>query len=582
MIEEIEEYNEANWDKSIISKHILTLENYYTILEQVPFGIAISHNCYPITTKEKSLVLINSMYEKITGRKKEELIRIGWSQITHPDDLEKDLYMYNKLMKGSINSYSIEKRFIKPNGSSVWVLLTAIKLECSNKFKNNHISIIRDITDWKKKEYQLKYANEHDKYTGLYNQRFFEGELAKESIEGKNCKRAILLIDFNKINSISLDYGYHFSTNLIKAITYKLQNLENEKRRIFQISFEKFAFYIKGYDHQMELAQFCEEIFDTIKEVQILNHIGCSIGIFEIEEDNYDAESIIKNVSIAAGRTSNIKTFEYCYYDGELEEKVFRENYIKDELFKIVMGKNNKKFYLQYQPIIDLRTNKIHGFEALARFQSKELGLVSPAEFIPIAEEMQFIVPIGLDILHMACKFIKKLELAGYDRLSVFVNVSTIQLLRDEFVSDLRALVEGIKINPRNLGIEITESIFMDNCEMVNKKLYALREMGIEISIDDFGTGYSSIYRLRELNVDCIKIDKYFIDKLLKLKTEEVITGDIISMAHKLGCTVIAEGVEHEKQKQYLIDNNCDFVQGYLFSKPLYEKEALRMLGIQD
>ena len=207
---------------------------------------------------------------------------------------------------------------------------------------------------------------------------------------------------------------------------------------------------------------------------------------------------------------------------------------------------------------------------------------MSPAEFIPIAEEMQFIVPIGLDILHMACKFIKKLELAGYDRLNVFVNVSTIQLLRDEFVSDLRALVEGIKINPRNLGIEITESIFMDNCEMVNKKLYALREMGIEISIDDFGTGYSSIYRLRELNVDCIKIDKYFIDKLLKLKTEEVITGDIISMAHKLGCTVIAEGVEHEKQKQYLIDNNCDFVQGYLFSKPLYEKEALRMLGIQD
>ena len=268
--------------------------------------------------------------------------------------------------------------------------------------------------------------------------------------------------------------------------------------------------------------------------------------------------------------------------EAEQVEKVFRENYIKDELFKIVMGKNNKKFYLQYQPIIDLRTNKIHGFEALARFQSKELGLVSPAEFIPIAEEMQFIVPIGLDILHMACKFIKKLELAGYDRLNVFVNVSTIQLLRDEFVSDLRALVEGIKINPRNLGIEITESIFMDNCEMVNKKLYALREMGIEISIDDFGTGYSSIYRLRELNVDCIKIDKYFIDKLLKLKTEEVITGDIISMAHKLGCTVIAEGVEHEKQKQYLIDNNCDFVQGYLFSKPLYEKEALRMLGIQD
>lgn len=578
MAEEIQKDNETEWNELIISNYSLTLEDSNTILEQLPYGIAISYNCYPITREEKFQVFINPMYEKITGRKKEELIKMGWSQITHPDDLKEDLHLYNQMIKGNINSYSMEKRFIKVDGSIVWVFMTVIKFDANG----NYISAIRDITDRKEQEAQLEYMSHHDEVTGLCNQRFFERQLAKESIEKKIDRRAVILIDFNKVNTIGLAYGYEFRLNLIKELAYKLQNFINDKRKLFQICSEKFAFYIKDYDNQMNLQYFCEAVFDAMKNVQILNHIGCSIEILEIEEDYYDAKSIIKNVSIAASRTSNLKTFEYCYYNEKLKEKVYRENHIKDELFKLVIGQNKKNLYLQYQPIINLKTNKIQGFEALARFQSQKLGLVSPSEFIPIAEEMQFIVPIGLDILHMACKFIKKLELAAYNDLDVFVNISTIQLLRDNFVSDLQALVADLKINPKNLGLEITESVFMDNWETINKKLDLLRKMGVEISIDDFGTGYSSIYRLRELNVDYLKIDKYFIHKLLHLKADEVITGDIISMAHKIGCKVIAEGVEHENQKQYLIDHDCDFVQGYFFSKPLYEKQALKILGIED
>ena len=707
--------DESNTDKFI--KNILSSENefdlqnilYKIIFEQIPIGIAISYNCYPTELIDNNQASINPMYEQITGRNKEEMVKLGWAKITHPDDLQENLDYYNELLKGNINGYSMEKRFIKPDGSIVWVDMTVAKLNHKNISKYNHISLVQDITerksienalyesersksvllsnlpgmayrcnfdrnwtmkfvskgcyellgykssslinnkdlsfndliapeyhealwnewvrilsnilpfryeyeiitatgqrkwilelgqgiydekcnvvalegiiidisDRKEHENKLKYNSEHYELTGLYNRRFFDDLLVKESIERKNGNRAILLINLKKINSVSLTYGYNFSKNLIKELAEKLYRLKNDNRKLFQISFERFAFYIREYESKCELSDFCNEIFNVIKEVQILNNIGCSVGILEIEQNNWDSESIIKNASVASERANDKSIFEFCYYDEELKAKVTRENDIKDELFKIIVQEDNNSIYLQYQPILDLRTNEISEFEALARFKSEKLGLVPPIEFIPIAEEMQLIVPIGARVIHMACKFIKKLESAGYDNISVSVNVSGIQLMRDEFISDLEVLIKNSEIKTQNLGIEITESIFLDSFEIVNEKLCKLKEMGIKVSIDDFGTGYSSLSRESELNVDCLKIDKYFIDRILKLNPEQAITGDIISMAHKLGHLVVAEGVEYEKQYQYLVDNNCDFIQGYLFSKPLNEVDALEML----
>ena len=180
--------------------------------------------------------------------------------------------------------------------------------------------------------------------------------------------------------------------------------------------------------------------------------------------------------------------------------------------------------------------------------------------------------------MKIACDFIRELENEGYRDIGISVNVSAIQLLNIGFVQSVIDIVEETGIDPRNLTIEVTESVFTDNFELINLRLSKLQEMGISVSIDDFGTGYSSLSRERELNVDYIKIDKFFIDKLEHIDLEQAITCDIISMGHKLGHMVVAEGVETEKQKLYLAENGCDFMQGFLFSRPINSSSAIELL----
>ena len=231
---------------------------------------------------------------------------------------------------------------------------------------------------------------------------------------------------------------------------------------------------------------------------------------------------------------------------------------------------------------MNLKTGSIFGFEALTRLRTEKLGIVSPLEFIPIAEKTKLILPVGEKVIVKAFRFLNKLREHGYDKINVSINISIIQLLEPDFTSKLFELISKMRINPKNVGIEITETVYASNCDNINNIIKKLGEAGFYIAIDDFGTGYSSLSRENELKADCIKIDKYFVDKLLNTDLNKAITCDIISMAHKLGHYTIAEGVEHDVQLQYLIEHDCDKIQGYLISKPLGEKNALEFLKKQD
>lgn len=256
-----------------------------------------------------------------------------------------------------------------------------------------------------------------------------------------------------------------------------------------------------------------------------------------------------------------------------------REEDIKQELALIEMDANDGGLFMQYQPILDLKSDQICGFEALARIESDKLGLISPLEFIPIAEKTKQIIPFGQKVIIQVFQFINKLKEKGYSDISVSINISAIQLMSKDFTKNLFDTMDKMYINPEDINLEITESMFTDNYQEINHILGELKNSGIHIAIDDFGTGYSSLAREQELNITCLKIDKYFIDKLVSLNEMEAITGDIISMAHKLGHYVIAEGVESEKQRQYLKNHGCDKIQGYLISKPLDEEVAIKTLN---
>lgn len=313
-----------------------------------------------------------------------------------------------------------------------------------------------------------------------------------------------------------------------------------------------------------------------------VERIGGGIGVVEIDKDNeYNVDLILRNLLIASERAVNGKPteFEYCFFDVEMEVQMNREKDIQNDLNKIATtNRNDDNLFLLYQPIIDLSSNKIYGFEALSRLNTKKYGVVPPLEFINIAEKTRLIIPIGVKIIRKAFGFLKKLENMGYGNVNISINISAIQLIYSDFAQVVMNIIDEMEISPDNITFEITESVYVANYDKVNEIIGQLRLIGIHIAIDDFGKGYSSLAAELGLQANCLKIDKFFIDSIMTTDPDKAITSDIISMAHKLGHYVIAEGVEHELQKKYLVNCGCEKVQGFLFSKPVNKDEAISLL----
>jgi PAS domain S-box-containing protein/diguanylate cyclase (GGDEF)-like protein len=438
--------------------------------------------------------------------------------------------------------------------------------------------MILDITDRKNQEIKLHYVNTHDQLSGLYNRKYFEEMLNRELSVVSNGRRAVLLVNIRKFDLVNIAYGYAFGDSLIKEIASVLEKFMKADCVLCHISIDRFTLYVKNYESKESLDDLCTQVLDSLRSILAKRNIGARIGIVEIENYQGDADTIIKEASIAAGKVDVNESFGLKTYSAEMAREIWRESELKNELIQEVLSGGERRLHLLYQPIIDLKTGTITEFEALARFKSTRFGEISPLELIPLAEETQLIVPLGKIILRQVCEVLKRFQKEYSKPLFIALNVSAIQLMRDDFIADLKEVIQDTKVDPCKLGIELTESVFSDNYIDINAKLDAIKELGIKVSIDDFGTGYSSLAREGELNVDCLKIDKFFIDKLRHIGSEQSIISDIISMAHKLGHCVVAEGVEYQEQRDYLAAHSCDKIQGYLFSKPLPEEEALTLL----
>lgn len=683
-----------------------------TIFKKMPVGISISHNNDKIFPETNRFFSINPAFERITGRTKEELIEKGWKGITHPEDLQKEIEKAGKLEAGEIDGYSLEKRYIRPDGSAVWVNVTVAPLYLSDDHRYNHIAIIQDITkrkgienaltesersksvllshlpgmayrckndrkwtmkfvsegcyeltgyraeslidnrdlsfydliaaeyrevlwqqwekilsekknfsyeyeivkasgerrwvlemgqgvydeqgdvealegiiiditDRKTMENTLKYNNEHDLWTGLHNRNYLEKMINEDTKNGVSGKRALISINLFTLQSLTKIYGFHYTQDLIKAIAKALKTHCDNDRLLFYTYADRFVFYIKNYKEKEDLELFCENIALTLDTILSIERAGGGIGALEISKNfEGDADILLKNLLLASEKATEIedRDFGICFYDSKMQKQILREQEIKWELSRLASFGNKGSFYLQYQPVVDAESKAVCGFEALARFKNENLGQVPPLEFIPIAEKTKLIIPIGELVIRQALSFLKRLEDEGYPDINISINISVIQLLKEGFCSDFLRLIEEMKVRPENVGVEITESVFSSSYREINNILGEMKKAGIHIYIDDFGTGYSSLARERELNINCLKIDKFFIDDLMVFDPQRDIISDIISMAHKFDHRAVAEGVEHEKQRKNLIRCGCDRIQGFLISKPLDEEDAMRFL----
>ncbi|NLJ79901.1 MAG: EAL domain-containing protein, partial [Firmicutes bacterium] len=420
--------------------------------------------------------------------------------------------------------------------------------------------------------------------SALPNRIYLDSVLQTDLKRDPTEKKALCLIHCQNFAAINHVFGFQFGDRILKELGQKLEAAFRNRHALFHFSVNRYALYITGYKNKKELAELAKEamgILRTVFDIRGLEqYVTIKAGIVEINERYPDTGQIFTNASLAilhAGDDEQTPSF----FSPKMAAKPLREDFIEKELRAFLARPDSGILHLEYQPVVDLKTNRIVAFEALARMQSKDVGSVDPVEFIDIAERKRLIVPLGAWVLETACRFLQKLEALRYNSIRIAVNISGKEL-GDNFPQKVSSVLEKYRVNPNNLVLEITENIMLRNFSEINAMFQEIRALGVRIAIDDFGTGYSSFARLGELNVDIIKIDKHFVDQVPQKEQGKLVFGELIAMGHKLGLKVIAEGVETEIQRQYLIAKGCELMQGYFYSRSLSPKEAVEKLRASE
>jgi diguanylate cyclase (GGDEF)-like protein len=429
-------------------------------------------------------------------------------------------------------------------------------------------------------EEKYTYLALHDVLTGLPNRRSLFEDSNMVFCTRQDNKTAFLFIDMDNFKYINDTMGHEFGDELINKASERLTQALGNNGRLYRLGGDEFILVAFGIADKSEAECFTADILNSFKdEFEIRNsalHISFSIGIALFPEHGDNIEDLIKCADIAMYKAKEAGKNTYVVYDKKMN-KAFSERMNIEKLLHNAMESN--EFELYYQPMLDTETNKITCVEALLRWNSPILGMVSPMKFITVAEDTHLIIPLGDWVMNQACYFISQLRSKGFKELTVAINISTIQLLQSDFIDKVSGLLEHYQLDPDCIELEITESVLIESFTAVSKKLRKLRKMGIGIALDDFGKGYSSLSYLKQLPISTLKIDKSFIDNISINMEDKTITRHIITMGRSLGMTVVAEGVEKQEQLDYLKKYRCDKIQGYLFSKPLPENELKTLLG---
>ncbi|GGH78506.1 diguanylate cyclase (GGDEF)-like protein/PAS domain S-box-containing protein [Pullulanibacillus pueri] len=437
----------------------------------------------------------------------------------------------------------------------------------------------RDITARKNAEHTIHNMAYYDSLTGLANRNKLREHLT-ELLNKKEGYFAVLFLDLDRFKVINDTKGHSFGDLLLIHVATRLKKIVQNNGLVSRYSGDEFIIVLDSL-HRHEVKAIAQSIIKAFDLPLMINDeeffITTSIGISLSPNDGLDQETLIKHADTAMYLSKERGKNNFQFYTPNLNEAYLRKIDLETRLRKAM---EHRQLTLHYQPQFHLETGKIVGIEALIRWNHPELGTIPPCEFIPLAEETGLIVKLGQWIILKAIQQNKQWQQAGFPLLPIAVNVSVKQLQEEHFIDFIEKALEDTGLNAHYLELEITESIMQDVDQSI-ERLNALKALGLKIAIDDFGTGYSSLNYLQYLPIDYIKIDKTFIDNIIDKDTCGSIVTSIISMAQSLNFDVIAEGIENEKQVQYLIENQCKVGQGYYYSKPLPSQEIENLLKKQ-
>ncbi len=457
----------------------------------------------------------------------------------------------------------------------------------NEEIKRKNLALENEIQNCKLKEEQISFMAYFDGLTSLPNRILFLDRL-KQAITYAHRNEelvGILFIDLDSFKRINDTLGHRTGDLLLKDVAERLiDNLrkmdtiarqstnteEDTMSTVGRLGGDEFIVLLAGLKREENAARAASRILSAISESYMLdNHeifVTASIGISLYPTDSEDADDLIKNADIAMFKAKEHGKNSYAYYKKSMNEKSLKRLGMENKLRRAL---DREEFILCYQPQLDIVSGEITGMEALIRWEDPDLGLVSPLEFIPLAEETGLIIPIGEWVLHTACLHNMHWQKAGMKPVSTSVNISSQQFKKKDLARTIVSALENSGLSPGHLIVEITESLMMQNLAETTDKMHELRERGIRFEVDDFGTGYSSLSYLKRFPLHAVKVDRSFVKEIPGNADDKSIIKAIIAMAHNLNLKVVAEGVEREDQLSYLVTRGCDRIQGYLLDQPV-------------
>ena len=443
------------------------------------------------------------------------------------------------------------------------------------------VIVFRDVSAARVMALQMAHSAQHDFLTGLPNRMLLNDRVGQAIVAAQRHmkKVAVLFLDLDGFKHINDSLGHAIGDKLLQSVAKRLANCVRGPDTISRQGGDEFVVLLSEVERSEDAAITARRMLKDVAEAHSIDlqdlHVTTSIGVSVFPDDGLDAETLVKNADTAMYQAKENGRQSYQFFKPAMNTRAVERQFIEESLRRAL---ERQEFALHYQPKISLSTGEITGAEALIRWTHPIRGPVSPAQFIPVAEDCGLILPIGNWVLREACKQARAWMDAGLPLGTMAVNISAMEFRDENFLEGIFAILKDTGLDPRFLELELTESVLMKHAESTESILKSLRAKGVQLAVDDFGTGYSSLSYLKKFPLDALKIDQSFVRQITTAPDETTIVTAIISMGRSLKLRVVAEGVETHDELAFLQDHQCDEAQGYYFSRPVLPQQFAQLL----
>ncbi|WP_342804663.1 EAL domain-containing protein [Alteromonas sp. M12] len=543
------------------------LKLYERSIETISDGVFIADTTF-------RFISVNQSYCNYTGETREQGLASYLKFNQYPEAFTEEVKKALR-QKGNWNG-EVESR--RANGERYEMELNVDAIHGEDGKTTHYVGVFSDITSRKSTEKELLKLANTDPLTEMPNRSFFQA--SHHNLVRKDVPHALVCLDMDNFKKINDSLGHQTGDILIKQIGKRLQKITGTNATCYRLGGDEFSILVDREEDMQRINHYAQRILDQMAHPFLINKqefvLGASVGIAFYPEDGTSTQELLKNSDTAMYFAKNAGGNKYQFFSGEMNQNAVRQLQIEN---LIRYGLKDDLFTVFYQPKVDIATGRLVSMEALVRFEHPDKGIVSPAQFIPLAEETGQIIDIGEQVLRKACEDTKRWVSQGLFTGRVAVNISARQFELPDLDDRISRILQKVGLSPLHLECEITEGTLMQNPEQALQMMQRLREKGIHLALDDFGTGYSSLAYLKKFPLNTLKIDKAFIDDIAISSVDKHMTAAIINIAHNLGLKVVAEGVEQEKQLEILSLYDCEMLQGYLYSKPLNAKKFEKLLA---